>query len=445
MITRTVRNKLIAFVALTVVSIGMLTGQYMRVTERLGIGVYEVTMEMPHSGGLYPSAQVSYRGVRVGRVTRLTAAVGGVTATLRLDDEVSVPADVDAEIRSMSAVGEQYVDLVPHAGGQNDLLRNGSVIAASSVSLPTPTGTTLRAVEQLVDSLPQDDLRATIDEVGTAFGDGDDLGRLIEASSAFQEEATANLPATVDLLSDLRTVLETQASTTPQVRASLADLRAVSDRVVAADPLLRSLVADGPAVLDDIDKLSTNLQGSLPGMLADSWTTTNVLSTYREGIEHLFTVFPAVVSAGQSVFDYSGDELKVRLGFKTNVNTPRLCTEGYPGAGQQRQPHDLGPAPAAKGGYCKVASDDDRVVRGARNVPCPNSSARGATPRDCDVALPRMRAAGAAPPVERIVFMDTTSGEAVTATGERLDGRSLAVPLPTADNPVAGLLRGSGQ
>ena len=55
------------------------------------------------------------------------------TATLSLDTSPKIPADLVAEVRSVSAVGEQYVELMPRTDSP-PYLQDGSVIAMQ----PTP-------------------------------------------------------------------------------------------------------------------------------------------------------------------------------------------------------------------------------------------------------------------------------------------------------------------
>ena len=56
---------------------------------------------------------MTYRGVQIGKVTEVKLTETGAEATLTLDTSPKIPADLQAEVRSVSAVGEQYVDLRP--------------------------------------------------------------------------------------------------------------------------------------------------------------------------------------------------------------------------------------------------------------------------------------------------------------------------------------------
>ncbi len=82
----------------------------------LGAG-YVVTADFDESGGIFENAEVTYRGVAVGRVDRLRLADDGVHVDLRIDSGVEVPKDTMAVVENRSAVGEQYVDLQPRTQG----------------------------------------------------------------------------------------------------------------------------------------------------------------------------------------------------------------------------------------------------------------------------------------------------------------------------------------
>src|SRR3546814_14749067 len=91
------------------------------------------------------------------------------------------------EVRSASAIGEQYINFVPEGDGARTL-RDGDRIEAGAASLPVSTGVLLESVNDLFTSLPKDDLQNTIRELGAAFsGMGDEVGRLLDAGSALHD------------------------------------------------------------------------------------------------------------------------------------------------------------------------------------------------------------------------------------------------------------------
>ena len=72
-----------------------------------------MTANFVAGGGLYKNANVTYRGVAVGRVESVGLTPNGVDAEMRLNSGTPVPSNVTAIVKSVSAIGEQYIDLVP--------------------------------------------------------------------------------------------------------------------------------------------------------------------------------------------------------------------------------------------------------------------------------------------------------------------------------------------
>jgi ABC-type transporter Mla subunit MlaD len=126
MLTPLIRRQLRVFVVLTIACVGLTTVVYARVPQQMGIGVYDVSADFRDASGLYPRAMVTYRGVKVGTVSALELDGDGARATLQLKSGTDIPADAVAELHSTSAIGEQYIDLVP--GKATSYLEDGAVI-----------------------------------------------------------------------------------------------------------------------------------------------------------------------------------------------------------------------------------------------------------------------------------------------------------------------------
>ena len=143
-------------------------------------GHYRVTVNMPASGGLYQNGNVTYRGTEVGRVddVHLTPTRGrcGDVVAIR----TKIPADLVAQVHSQTACGEQFVELVPRSGA-GPALKNGDVIPADRISVPSDINALLNATNTGLQAIPHDNLKTAIDEAYTAVGGlGPELSRIVE-------------------------------------------------------------------------------------------------------------------------------------------------------------------------------------------------------------------------------------------------------------------------
>ena len=141
MLTRFIKTQLVIFIVLTVLALLGLGLYYLRLPAVAGIGQYALKVDLPAAGGLYRTANVTYRGVTIGRVTDIEPTEKGAQASLSIDDRYKVPLDSSANVRSVTAVGEQYVDLVSDSGNTDQYFKPGSVITKSTI--PQPVGPAL--------------------------------------------------------------------------------------------------------------------------------------------------------------------------------------------------------------------------------------------------------------------------------------------------------------
>ncbi|GAA3166670.1 hypothetical protein GCM10020255_052630 [Rhodococcus baikonurensis] len=91
-----------------------------------------------------------------------------------LSSGVKVPSDVDAAVKSVSAIGEQFVDLIPHTDSSGAIvvdghLENGSVIPEDRTSIPQDVGAMLDQADLLLQSISDTKLKTVIDESFKAF------------------------------------------------------------------------------------------------------------------------------------------------------------------------------------------------------------------------------------------------------------------------------------
>lgn len=404
MLTRITRVKLVTFVVITVVVLSITALSYVRLPQQVGIGRYGVDVELAAASGLYPQAVVTYRGVEVGKVTDVTLRPGGkVVAELQIDNEVEIPADAVAEVRSASVIGEQYVNFVPQGTTDGAALEEGATVPVERTVLPTSTTELLTAVDSFFTSIPQQDLRTLMHEVRVATsGRGDELGRLIEDSKEFQAVATANLPATVGLLEDSAPVLRTQRDLDPAIRSFAGDMASFSTALAGADAQLTGTLDAGAPFLQHLGGWVDALRPHVPALVGDAAQLAEVLDVYRDNIEHLLIVgaaevptLTALVPPSSRGKERAPGNLWFRLGFD-----PPACSEGFAEAKNVRDPSDGRPAKVGLENWCKVPTRDPRAARGARNNPCPNGG-RAASALLCglDFRGGSLRRTGAVPPV----------------------------------------------
>ncbi|WP_030859603.1 MCE family protein [Streptomyces sp. NRRL S-37] len=367
MITPAVRLKNLAFLVVAVLALSFLGIRYADLGRYVGVAdYYTVDVRLPHTGGLFTHSDVTYRGVSVGRVGPIGLTDEGVVAELRIKKSAPrIPADTKAVVAGLSAVGEQYIDLRPESDG-SPYLTDGTRIEQADTRVPAPVTDVLASVDDLVKSVPLDDLRTVVDEFGQAFeGHGDDLQALLDSGGDFVEAADRAWPSTSLLITDGETVLRTQAQEAEAIRDFAGGAEELARALKGSDADLRRLLTVTPAAATQVSGLLRDLDPSLGVVLANLLTTSEVAVTRQRGIEELLVQYPAAVAAGATAVDGG----KLNLGMAVTFFAPLPCTDGY-GATRYRNGLDLGTAPALNtGAACTAPAAGGSNVRGSANAP----------------------------------------------------------------------------
>ncbi|WP_455352177.1 MCE family protein [Streptomyces sp. SYSU K217416] len=371
MITRTVKAQLLAFAAVTAVGVSYVGIQYTGLVDALLDRGYTVRADFADSGGIFSGAEVTYRGVPVGRVgeLRLTGS-GGVSVALDIEDASRIPADTLAVVANRSAVGEQYVDLQPRASG-GPYLRDGSTIARSDTRVPLPTTDLVLSLDRLVNSVPKKDLQITVDELGKAFaGTGPHLSRLVDSGNELVESASASLPQTIELIEDSRTVLKTQADKGSAIKSFSRDLAALTAELKSSDGDIRRLIGAGAPAAQEVNSLLRANRPHLPVLLGNLISGGQITVARLPGVEQALVTFPVVVAGSHTVIPGDGT---THFGMVVNADDPPPCRQGY--GTQRRDPADTSERPANTRARCTAPRGGDTSVRGAQNAP--GASGRG--------------------------------------------------------------------
>jgi len=208
MLTRRVRLQIIAFVVIALVGVSYAGFRYAGLDRLFGPRGYAINVALADSGGIFTGAEVTYRGVTIGRVGPLTLTKDGVRVELDIDsNDTQIPASSQAVVADRSAVGEQYMDLRP-SSDSGPYLAAGATIPQARTATPPPVQGLLTNLDDLAGSVPTQSLQTVVDELDTAFqGTGPNLQTLLDTTSSFTQAAAQNLPQTTKLLADGNTVL----------------------------------------------------------------------------------------------------------------------------------------------------------------------------------------------------------------------------------------------
>src|SRR6201993_946284 len=217
MLTRFIWRQLIMFGILTVITAVALGWYYLQIPTAAGIGQYTLKADLPVSGGLYKTANVTYRGETIGTVTAVEPTATGAQATISIGNRYKIPIDASANVHSVSAVGEQYLDLVS-VGNPGKYFSPGQTITKATV--PAAIGPALDAANRGLAVLPKEKISQLLDETAQAVGGlGPALQRLGAAAQGIAGDFKTNISDVNDIIQNSAPILDSQVDSSEAIKA----------------------------------------------------------------------------------------------------------------------------------------------------------------------------------------------------------------------------------
>jgi phospholipid/cholesterol/gamma-HCH transport system substrate-binding protein len=381
MLTRFIRMQLIVFAVLTVTALVALGWYYLRIPSQLGVGQYRLVAELPASGGLYRTSNVTYRGIQIGRVTKVEPTRHGARATLSIDSRYKIPIDASANVHSVSAIGEQYLDLVS-TGDPGKFFAPGQTITKSTV--PSEIGPALDAANRGLSVLPKRKIASLLDETAQAVGGlGPALQRLVDSTQSIVGDFQANISDVDDIIENAGPIVDSQVDSGDSIARWSHNLDVLTTQIARNDQHVQSILSKAAPTAEQVNEVFGDIRESLPQTLANLEVVADMLKRYNKGLEQLLVFLPEIAAVGQTLVASAPGS--VLMGLNLSINNPPPCLTGFLPPSQWRSPAETSVAPLPSGTYCKIPQDTPaNVVRGARNYPCVDvPGKRAATPREC--------------------------------------------------------------
>ena len=368
MITTRTKRQLMVFVLITLLGVSYVGARYARLDRLFFDTSYQVDAHFVDSGGIFTGAEVTYRGVRVGQVSAMHLTREGVDVVLAIDKgNDTIPRESRALVGNKSAVGEQYVELQPQTHDKPYLV-DGSEISQDNTEIPVSTTELLTNLDNVVNSVPQDDLRTVVAETGAAFKDsGRDLGQIIDTSNAFIETADANFDTTTALIRDSDVVLRTQVDKESAIRSFSRDLALFSGTLAGNDDALRRLIDNGGATATQLRTFLEDNEVELGSLIRNLVTTGEITVKHLDGIRQLLVIYPYVVEGGFSTVGKGPDgKYDAEFGLVLQ-NDPPTCKKGYEST-KVRSPQNRKDIPMNEKAHCSEPGSKSNA-RGAQHAP----------------------------------------------------------------------------
>ena len=257
---------------------------------------YSIYGIFPEAGGVFTNQEVTYRGVQVGRVGDMTLTRDAVKIEIKIGGEYKIPKEgTRARILFKSAVGEQFIDILPDRV-EPPYFKEGDLIPASLTSIPIQTEDLLRDLNAVLGAIDPTALATVVNELGQGLSNhGPDLKELILALDTLSQIG-ANRK---DLIASGTTAgadLQSAFLKSKEDFVKAADALAVVAKVLANRRAQLGQTLDNTEVLDrEILLLLKNRKPELENVIADAATATRLTYNQRDDLDKiLLYVGPAL-------------------------------------------------------------------------------------------------------------------------------------------------------
>jgi phospholipid/cholesterol/gamma-HCH transport system substrate-binding protein len=342
-------------------------------TEGGGPGSYHVRAQLPDVTNIQPNSRVRVNDVTVGTVTKIERQDWHALLTMKLNGDVTLPANATAKIGQTSLFGTVHVELAPPADESPEgRLHDGSLIPLSRAGGYPTTEQTLSVASMFLNGGGLGQIQDITKAFSTAFaGRENDLRNLISQLDTFIGHLDAqkeDLVAATESINNLASqfagqepVVDKALRTIPDALAVLTEQRdnlaEALDRLgkfsaLAADSAIQTneaLVKEfedlGP-VLDSLANAGPALTRSLSLLTTFPWPKENITKFFRGDATNITMIIDLTLGRiDSSLFTgtrWEGDltELELQWG-RTIGQLPSPATAGNPLIVPYR--HDQGP------------------------------------------------------------------------------------------------------
>jgi phospholipid/cholesterol/gamma-HCH transport system substrate-binding protein len=327
MIRTLTKAQLLIFALITAIGITYVGVNYVGINPFNG--PYTVHLRLPASGGVFTNADVSERGVVIGKVGALHIVPAGVVADLKINHGEKIPTTgLTATVADLSAVGEEYVELEP-SSASGPYLKAGQFLPGEG-TIPVDDATILLNLKDLLGSVNVKSLATVVRVLGQSFSDlGPTLQSLIDNGSALTQSAIDALPATLRLIDDGKTVLDTQNDVASELKSFASSFSDLTGEVAGKDQALRGVLDNGVLASKQLDTLLQANAPVLPALLNNLNTFTGIQDVRLPQTRTVLELYPAIAADAFYALPKPGADGISTARFGQVTDPGNFCSAGY--------------------------------------------------------------------------------------------------------------------
>ncbi|WP_246872507.1 MCE family protein [Rhodococcus sp. DMU1] len=277
-----------------------------------------VTAEFASVGGIYPGSKVAVLGLPVGTVEAVEPAGTVVEVTMRIPDDITLPADVSAFVMNPSIISDRFVELSPvYTAGPR--FEGDDVIPPERSHAPINWDELLESVDTIAAALGPESgsLGSTLDLAADATaGLGPEINRALRALGAAGSVLGArseDIGALVDDLGVAVAAVDARQGSLSELAGGLSELGAEMQR--------QNLDVAGPigqltTILDRLDVLLGSRGEDIAAVVSNAQVLTGQFAQHEVDFAEFMDVLPLAM---QNIDNTIGADTTARI--RLNIST----------------------------------------------------------------------------------------------------------------------------
>jgi phospholipid/cholesterol/gamma-HCH transport system substrate-binding protein len=318
---------------------------------------YTINAIFEDAGGVFTNQEVTYRGVTVGQVGDLNVVEEGVEIQLLIRKGYEIPSEgVEARVMFKSAVGEQFVDLLP-ASDEGPYLQHGDTIPLAQTTIPVSTQELLTTLEAVLRGVPPEDLKGAIDALGIGLtGTGPDIATIIESTADLAEVFAERAPEFEGILRSGTKVGDAFLDSRDDFETAVHQLVSVSESLAISTENIKRLMQNTNLTSDEAIALLRENRAAVNEFLIRFGEVNDIQADHEDDLSRILQHLPTALDGVNHSFEPSTG--LIRFGLVQDQGNP-ACSYGT----SRRSPEDRSERPPPKNLRCgngaQEASSDE--------------------------------------------------------------------------------------
>ncbi len=303
------------------------------------VTTYQVVGYFTSAAGLYPGDEVRVVGVPVGTIESISPQADAVKITMRVNDDVKVPAEARAVIMAPNLVSARYIQLTP-VYQQGPPMKDGGSIELDRTAVPVEWDEVKTELTRLSQQLGpaagqvQGPLSEFVDQAADTFdGNGDSFRQALRELSRTAGRLGDSSPDLFGTVKNLQILVDALSNSNEQIVQFSGHLASVSQVLADSSAGLDATLGSLNQALSDVRGFLDENNETLVNNLNRLTDFTSILTNQTDDVEQILHVLPNAMANFYNIYNPAQGTANGVLGLPEFANPVQFICGNFDGAG----------------------------------------------------------------------------------------------------------------